>query len=93
MGRYDGKRVVITGGTSGMGLATVELNGEMLTVDAKGPYFTVQQFVPLLAKGSAVVLTTSIVNVMGFPSVSAYSAAKTALRSMTRTLAAELFPT
>jgi NAD(P)-dependent dehydrogenase (short-subunit alcohol dehydrogenase family) len=39
-----------------------------------------------------VVLTTSIVNVMGMAGISAYSASKAALRSMTRSLARELLP-
>ena len=38
------------------------------------------------------VLTTSVANVKGLPMVSAYSASKAALRSMTRTLARELLP-
>jgi NAD(P)-dependent dehydrogenase (short-subunit alcohol dehydrogenase family) len=40
--------------------------------------------------GSAVVLTTSIANRKGFAATSPYSATKAALRSMTRTFAAEL---
>jgi len=170
MGKYDGKSVVITGGSSGFGLATArllvdegarvlitgrtqatlesareqlglravavqsdaaslpeidaladrvkaefgtldallvnagvtrfvpfdsmseEVYDELLTVNAKGPYFTVQKLAPLLSVGSGVVLTTSVANVLGIPMISAYAASKAALRSMTRSLARELLP-
>jgi NAD(P)-dependent dehydrogenase (short-subunit alcohol dehydrogenase family) len=170
MGRYDGKRVVITGGSSGIGLATAklligegarvlvtartkatleaigkelgpnviaiqsdttsmadiaslagrikiefgtidlvfvnagvtrfaplenmteEVYDEVLTTNAKGPYFTVQKLAPLVNDGGAIVVTTSVVNEMGYPMVSAYSASKAALRSMVRSLARELLP-
>ncbi|MFE0019977.1 SDR family oxidoreductase [Amycolatopsis sp. NPDC059021] len=67
-----------------------ELFDHLLTVNAKGPYFTVQKLAPLLTEGSGVVLTTSVVNVIGLPMHSAYAASKAALRSMTRSLAREL---
>ena len=69
-----------------------ELYDQLLTINAKGPYFTVQKLAPLLAEGSGVVLTTSAVNVLGLPMLSAYAASKAALRSMTRSLARELLP-
>ncbi|CDR01280.1 SDR family oxidoreductase [Streptomyces iranensis] len=170
MSKYDGKRVVITGGSSGVGLATAQLlvdegarvlitgrgqdaldtargqlgaqaiavrsdaaslpdigaladrvkaefgtvdalfanagvNGfapfeatseelfdSLLSINTKGPYFTVQKLAPLLAEGSGVVLTTSVANVLGLPMLSAYAAGKAAVRSMTRSLARELLP-
>jgi NAD(P)-dependent dehydrogenase (short-subunit alcohol dehydrogenase family) len=67
-----------------------ELFDELLAVNAKGPYFTVQKLAPLLAEGSGVVLTTSVANVLGLPMLSAYAAGKAAVRSMTRSLAREL---
>ena len=71
---------------------TEEIYDQLLAVNAKGPYFTVQKLAPLLRPGSGVVLTTSIVNVLGMAGISAYSASKAALRSMTRSLARELLP-
>jgi NAD(P)-dependent dehydrogenase (short-subunit alcohol dehydrogenase family) len=65
---------------------------EMLNLNAKGPYFIVQKLVPLMAQGSSVVFTTSIANVKAVPTLSAYGAAKAALRAMTRSIAAELLP-
>ncbi|HEY0814481.1 MAG TPA: SDR family NAD(P)-dependent oxidoreductase, partial [Pseudonocardia sp.] len=168
MGRYEGKKVVITGGTSGFGLTTAQtlvdegarvlvtgrsqenldaaerklgplavavrsdaasvadiealvkraeaelgtldalfvnagitrfvpfdamtedVYDELFTVNAKGPYFTVQKFAPLLRQGSGVVLTTSVANNRGIPMISGYSASKAALRAMTRGMAREL---
>ncbi|MHA2852450.1 SDR family NAD(P)-dependent oxidoreductase [Paenibacillus lautus] len=52
---------------------TEEKYDEILTINAKGPYFTVQKLAPLLGSGSGVVLTTSIVNVVGLPMLSAYA--------------------
>jgi NAD(P)-dependent dehydrogenase (short-subunit alcohol dehydrogenase family) len=65
---------------------------EMLNLNAKGPYFIVQKIVPLMPQGSSVVFTTSIANVKAVPTLSAYGAAKAALRAMTRSIAAELLP-
>ncbi len=65
---------------------------ELFAINAKGPYFTVQKLVPLLAEGSGVVLATSAASALSVPMLSAYAATKAALRSMTRTLASELLP-
>lgn len=65
---------------------------EMLNLNAKGPYFIVQKLAPLMPEGSSVVFTTSIANTKAVPTLSAYGAAKAALRAMTRSLAAELMP-
>jgi NAD(P)-dependent dehydrogenase (short-subunit alcohol dehydrogenase family) len=45
-----------------------------------------------MPEGSSVVFTTSIANVKGMPSLSAYGAAKAALRAITRSIAAALLP-
>ncbi|RQR30109.1 SDR family oxidoreductase [Burkholderia sp. Bp9142] len=168
MGKLDGKVAVITGGNSGMGLATARLfaregakvvitgrdratldaavqsigNGadairsdisKMSDIDAlhdhvaklhgrvdiiyanagaarpnmfeymseeefdftisntfKGTYFTVQKLLPLMTSGGSIVLNTTTLTTKGLPYVSVYSAGKAAIRSLARSLAAEL---
>ena len=63
---------------------------EMFNLNAKGPFFAVQKLAPLINRGGSVVLTTSIANVKGMPGNATYGAAKAALRSFARVLAAEL---
>lgn len=67
-----------------------ELVDELLSINVKGPYFTIQKLVPLLTDGSGVVITTSVANMRSLPALSGYGASKAALRSMTRSLAQEL---
>ena len=71
---------------------TEAIYDEMFNLNAKGPFFAVQKLAPLINRGGAVVLTTSIANVKGMPGVATYGAAKAALRSFARVLAAELLP-
>src|SRR5579863_1772757 len=65
---------------------------EMFNLNTKGPLFVVQKLTPLINRGGSVVLTTSVANVKGLPGQATYGAAKAALRSFARVLAAELLP-
>ncbi|WP_306214485.1 SDR family oxidoreductase [Actinoplanes sp. RD1] len=55
-----------------------------------GTLFTVQKALPLLNRGASVILTSSNIDVKGAGSFSVYAASKAALRSFTRSWAAEL---
>jgi NAD(P)-dependent dehydrogenase (short-subunit alcohol dehydrogenase family) len=63
---------------------------ELFNMLVKGAFFTVQQMLPLMNSGSAVVFNTSVVTEMGTPNFSVYSAAKAAVQSLIKTFAAEL---
>lgn len=63
---------------------------EQFNVLVKGSYFTVKNLLPLLREGSTVIFNTSVVTDIGMPGASVYSAAKAAVQSLTKTLAAEL---
>jgi NAD(P)-dependent dehydrogenase (short-subunit alcohol dehydrogenase family) len=69
---------------------TEALHDEILDINFKGAFFTVQKALPLLKDGGAIVLNTSVVDRKGMPAWGVYAASKAALRSLTRTLAAEL---
>ncbi|MBR0859221.1 SDR family oxidoreductase [Bradyrhizobium liaoningense] len=56
----------------------------------KGTYFTVQKLLPLMPRGGSVILNTSTLGAQGRPFTSVYSATKAAIRSLARTLTAEL---
>jgi len=63
---------------------------EMVNINFKGLFFNLQKALPLLNEGASVILTTSIADQKGFPDTSVYSATKAAVRSLARTLSAEL---
>ena len=71
---------------------TEEAYDQILSVNAKGAYFTVQKLAPLMVEGAGVVFITSVANQLAIPMASTYSASKAALRSMARSLASELLP-
>jgi NAD(P)-dependent dehydrogenase (short-subunit alcohol dehydrogenase family) len=58
--------------------------------NVKGMFFTVQKALPLMNDGGSIILTGSIADVKGFPSISVYSATKAAIRSFARTWTNEL---
>jgi NAD(P)-dependent dehydrogenase (short-subunit alcohol dehydrogenase family) len=62
---------------------------ELFNMLVKGAFFTVQQALPLMKSGSAIVLNTSVVTESGMPNFSVYSAAKSAVQSFIKTFAAE----
>ncbi|MFK3797177.1 SDR family oxidoreductase [Pseudomonas sp. NPDC088444] len=65
---------------------------EQFSLNFSGCFFTVQKAAPLLSKGASVILTTSFLNSVGTPGLSILSATKAAVRSLARTLGAELAP-
>ena len=61
-------------------------------VNVKGVLFTIQKALPLLPRGSAIVINASSVVEMGMPSSSVYTASKSAVSSLARSLVSELAP-
>jgi len=78
---------------------TVEDFDNLFATNVRGPFFLVQQLLPVLAKGSSIVVISSLValSVVGKPglenpSVLAYAATKGALETLVRNWAAVLGP-
>jgi len=69
---------------------TEKLFDEMIDVNFKGAYFSLQKAIPFLNKNASVVFTTSYFNTIGFGGSSLLSASKAALRSLVRVAAGEL---
>ena len=69
--------------------ATAEHFDEVVGVNLKGAYFTIQKALPLINEGASVILNTTAVHHLGLPGTSVYSASKAAVRSLARTLSAE----
>lgn len=63
---------------------------ELFNILVKGPFFTVQQILPLMKNGSSVVFNTSVATEISMPNFSIYSAAKSAVQSFIKTFATEL---
>jgi NAD(P)-dependent dehydrogenase (short-subunit alcohol dehydrogenase family) len=63
---------------------------EIFTINFRGLFFTVQKALPHLQDRSSIVLNASVAGGIGLPGASVYSASKAAVRSLARTLTAEL---
>lgn len=63
---------------------------ELFNMLVKGPFFTVQQILPLMEKGSSVIFNTSVATEIAMQNFSVYSAAKSAVQSFIKTFAVEL---
>ena len=73
-----------------LGEITEEQFDRTFNTDVRGVLFTVQKALPLLSKGSSVILTGSMVSIKGFASCSVYNASKAAVRSFARTWIVDL---
>src|SRR5262249_26137505 len=62
------------------------------SLNFNGLFFTIQKAAPYIPKGGSIVVTTSFLNTVGTPGLSILSATKAAIRSLVRSLGAELAP-
>jgi len=69
---------------------TEEFFDETVNINMKGVFFTVQKAIPLMSKGSAIVLNASINAHLGMPGTTVYGATKAAVISMAKTLSRDL---
>ena len=65
---------------------------EHFDINVKGAYFTIQQILPLIPDGGSILLNASVAARIGRPRISVYAATKAAVRSLGRTIAAEVAP-
>ncbi|MFC3851533.1 glucose 1-dehydrogenase [Salinispirillum marinum] len=65
---------------------------DVMNINFKGAFFTLQKFLPVLNDGSSVINLSSINAYTGMPNTAIYAASKAALNSLTRTAAYELAP-
>ncbi|MFN3522597.1 MAG: SDR family NAD(P)-dependent oxidoreductase [Phenylobacterium sp.] len=79
-----------TGGFAPLGEITPEHYDAIFDVNVKGLLFTVQKALPLMGRGSSIILTGSSTGVMGTPQFSVYSATKAAIRNLARSWALDL---
>jgi NAD(P)-dependent dehydrogenase (short-subunit alcohol dehydrogenase family) len=95
--RAQGRRVDVLvanagggGGAASVGEMTPERFDLTANLTFRGTYFTVQRALPLLTDGATIVLVSSISASNGSPRAGVYNASKAAVRSLARTLTAEL---
>ncbi|MFN7116005.1 MAG: SDR family oxidoreductase [Saprospiraceae bacterium] len=65
---------------------------EMMDINFKGAFFTLQQFIPLLNEGASVVFLSSVNAQAAMPNTAIYGASKAAMNAIARVAATELAP-
>jgi len=73
-----------------LGHITEEHFDKTFDANVRGLLFTVQKALPLMPKGSSIVLNASMTSIKGTPAFSVYSASKAAVRSFARCWAVDL---
>lgn len=68
---------------------TAGLSDELFDINTKGAYFTIQEELPFLNDGASIILNTLVADEAGVINGTVYAATKAALRSFTRSIAAE----
>jgi NAD(P)-dependent dehydrogenase (short-subunit alcohol dehydrogenase family) len=69
-----------------------EFFDRQFNINVRGAYFVVKHAATIIPDGGAIILTGSTAGASGGPAMSVYAATKAAIRSFSRTLAAELAP-
>ena len=65
---------------------------DIMDINFKGAFFTLQKFIPILSDGASVINLSSVNAYTGMPNTAVYAASKAALNALTRTAASELAP-
>jgi len=82
----------ISGATAPIAEYPEDAFDQTLAVHVRGAFLLCKHAVPHLAAGASVIITSSVVGLMGAPRIAGYSTAKHAQVGLMRTLAAELAP-
>ena len=69
---------------------TTEQYNELMNINFKGAFFTIQRLLPLINDGGSITLLSALNAYAGMPGAALLSASKAALNSLSRTLAREL---
>lgn len=72
--------------------ATEEHYDDLMNINVKGTFFTVQKFLPILNDGGSIIFNTSINANVGMPNSAVYAGSKGAILSFNRVFATELAP-
>ena len=86
--------VVNAGGGSVVPFSLVEesIFDDGVDLNFKGTFFTIQKALPHLNDNASIIIVSSVAHRLGFPGMSVYGATKAAIRSLARTISAELLP-
>jgi len=77
-------------GQTPVGSASVDIFEQIIRTNLTAVFFTVQSALPYLNDGASIILTTSLADEVGLVNGTVYAATKAAMRSFTRSIAAEL---
>lgn len=69
---------------------TEELYDEIIDINVKGAFFSIQKALPYLNDGASIIITSSTVNAIGLANISAYAASKAAVQSLAKSFSADL---